>query len=62
MLFTNNEIVFMTSVSKGSLPFGIRYRMPAEEEKEAFIEEAMQSLVKKGILNEERKLTEEGWW
>lgn len=60
MLFTNNEIVFLTSVSKGSIPFGIRCRMPKEREKEAFIEEAMQSLIKKGILNEERKLTEEG--
>ena len=60
MLFTNNEIVFLVSVSKGSVPFGIRYRMPGEEERETFIEEAMQSLMKKGILNEERKLTKEG--
>lgn len=60
MLFTNNEIVFLTSVSKGSRPFGIRYRIPAEEEREVFIEEAIQSLIKKGILNDERKLTEEG--
>lgn len=60
MLFTNNEIVFLTSVSKGSRPFGIHYRMPKEGEKETFIEEAIQSLIRKGILNEERKLTEEG--
>lgn len=60
MLFTNNEIVFLTSVSKGSSPFGIHYRMPKEGEKQTFIEEAIQSLIKKGILNEEQKLTEEG--
>lgn len=60
MLFTNSEIVFLTSVSKGTRPFGIHYQMPAKEEREAFIEEAMQSLIKKGILNEERKLTKEG--
>ncbi|MCM1040671.1 MAG: DUF5081 family protein [Ruminococcus sp.] len=60
MQFTNNEIVFLTSVSVGNVPFGIHYRMPAEAEKEAFIEEALHSLMKKGILNEERKLTQEG--
>lgn len=60
MLFTNNEIVFLTSVSKGCMPFGIHYKMPKEGEKEAFIEDAIQSLMQKGILNEERKLTQEG--
>lgn len=60
MLLTNNEIVFLMSVSKGTRPFGIHYTMPKAGEKEAFIEEAMQSLMQKGILNEERKLTQEG--
>lgn len=60
MLFTNNEIIFLTSVSQGNAPFGIRYRMPAESERETFFEETIESLVKKGILNDKRKLTEEG--
>ncbi|MDE6748381.1 MAG: DUF5081 family protein [Lachnospiraceae bacterium] len=60
MLFTNNEIIFLTSVSRGNAPFGIRYRMPAESERETFFEETIESLVKKGILNDKRKLTEEG--
>ena len=28
MQFTNNEIVFLTSVSKGRVPLGTSYRMP----------------------------------
>ncbi len=60
MLFTNNEIVFFTSVSRGKTPFGVRYRMPEEGGREAFIEETMQSLMQKGILNDKRKLTKKG--
>lgn len=60
MRFTNEEIVFLTSVSGGNVPFGIKSKMPAEGEKDAFVERAIQSLMKKGILNEQRKLTQEG--
>lgn len=60
MHFNNEEIVFLTSVSRGNVPFGIKYRMPKEEERDAFVERTMQRLVEKGILDEQRKLTEEG--
>lgn len=60
MHFSNEEIVFLTSVSRGNIPFGIKYRMPKEEEKDAFVERAIQRLSKKGILDEQSKLTKEG--
>lgn len=60
MQLTNNEIVFLTSVSRGKVPFGVSYKMPPEGKKEEFVEETLQSLMKKGILNEERKLTKDG--
>ena len=60
MRFTNNEIVFLTSVSKGRVPLGVSYRMPQDGKRQEVVEETIQSLMKKGILNEERKLTEKG--
>lgn len=60
MRFNNEEIVFLTSVSRGNVPFGIKYKLPREGEKEAFVERAIQSLMQKGILDEQRKLTKEG--
>lgn len=60
MKFTNNEIVFLTSVGRGSIPFGVRYHMPQTGKEEEFIEETLQSLTEKGILDKERKLTKEG--
>ena len=60
MHFNNEEIVFLTSVSRGNVPFGIKYKMPAEGDKGAFVERAIQSLMKKGILDEQRELTKEG--
>lgn len=60
MRFTNNEIVFLTSVGRGNVPFGIRCRMPQEGKREEYITETLCSLAKKGILDEEEKLTKEG--
>lgn len=60
MRFNNEEIVFLTSVSRGNVPFGIKYKLPREGEKEAFVERAIQSLMQKGILDGQRKLTKEG--
>lgn len=60
MKLTNNEIVFLTSVGRGSIPFGVRYHMPQAGKEDEFIEETMQSLTEKGILDEEQKLTREG--
>lgn len=60
MQFTNNEIVFLTSVSKGRKPLGIHYRMPQDDRRQEFIEETIQSLIQKGLLDSERQLTKEG--
>lgn len=60
MRFNNEEIVFLTSVSRGNVPFGIKYKLPREGEKEAFVERTIQSLMQKGILDGQRKLTKEG--
>ena len=60
MRFTNQEMLFLTSVSRGRVPFGVRSLMPGEEERSAFVEETIQSLMKKGVLDEKEKLTEEG--
>ena len=60
MRFNNEEIVFLTSVSRGNVPFGIKYRLPGELERGEFIERTMQSLMKKGILDAQKKLTKEG--
>ena len=60
MVFTNQEIVFLTSVSKERMPFGVQLKPPAREDQETFIRETLQSLIKKGILDENERLTGEG--
>lgn len=60
MRLTNNEIVFLTSVSRGRVPIGVTYRLPRRNEKELFMKETIRSLMKKGILDEKENLTKEG--
>ena len=60
MRLTNQEIVFLTSVTRGRAPLGAAYQLPKQEEKERFMKETVRSLVKKGILDEEEKLTRDG--
>lgn len=60
MKFTDQEMMFLISVSRGRVPFGIDCRMPETEKKEEYIRETLDSLKKKGILNEKEKLTKEG--
>lgn len=60
MEFTNQEIMFLTSVSRGRMPFGISVRRPLKEEEEIYVKETMKSLQQKGILDEKERLTEEG--
>lgn len=60
MEFTDQEIMFLTSVSRGRMPFGVNCQMPDPAKKQDYIEETIESLAKKGILNTERKLTREG--
>lgn len=60
MRLTNNEIIFLTSVSRGRVPMGVTYHLPRQEEKEPFIKETISSLKTKGILDEKENLTKEG--
>lgn len=60
MRLTNNEIVFLISVTRGRAPLGITYHLPKPEEREAFLVETIRLLKEKGILDKEEKLTREG--
>lgn len=60
MRFTEKEIVFLTSVSRGRIPFGITWHLPEQEKKEKYIRETTDSLKGKGILATDGKLTKEG--
>lgn len=52
--------MFLTSVSHGKKPMGIALCKPKLEEKESYIRETLLSLARKGIINEEGRLTREG--
>lgn len=60
MKFTEKEMTFFVSVSRGRVPFGITCSVPRQEEKEDFIKETIKSLTEKRILDENQKLTKEG--
>lgn len=60
MKFTEQEMMFLISVSRGRVPFGISCRMPEPGKKEEYIRETLDSLKKKGILDGKGKLTKEG--
>lgn len=60
MYFTNQEILFLISVSRGRELLGIETKMPVQEKREVFIKETIQSLIQKGILDKEERLTVEG--
>jgi len=57
---TEEELIFMNSVTKGPVPFGVFLKYPVWKDTEDLKEEIVRSLQKKGILNEERKITEFG--
>ena len=60
MRFSEKEIVFLTSVSRGRLPFGVTYEIPPVSERKNYVEETIRSLKKKAILDEAGQLTREG--
>lgn len=60
MRFSKQEIMFLTSVSRGNKPEGISLCMPQTGEKEKYIQETLLSLAQKGIINPEGRLTKEG--
>ncbi len=57
---TEDELLFINSVTKGPVPFGVFLKYPAWKDTEDLKEEILLSLQKKGIVNEEKKITEFG--
>ena len=60
MKISNEEMMFMLSVSRGRKPLGIHTIMPSETERETYIRSTIQSLNRKGIVDNQEKLTKEG--
>lgn len=60
MILTTNEIVFLTSVSKGRKPLGVTYTLPSDGNRIRYMEETMEMLKEKKILDEQQKLTTDG--
>lgn len=52
--------MFLTSVSRGRVPFGVQCTVPEDEDRERYIAETMKSMAQKGILDENQRLTDKG--
>lgn len=57
---TEEELLFINSVTKGPVPFGVFLKYPAWKDTGDLKEEILLSLQEKGIVNEEKKITEFG--
>ncbi len=57
---TKEELIFLNNVTKGPAPFGVVLRYPRWRDAEELKEEIVASLQEKGILDEERKITQYG--
>lgn len=57
---TKEELIFLNNVTKGPAPFGIFLRYPKWRDTEELKEEIVTSLQEKGILDEEKKITQYG--
>lgn len=60
MKFSNNEMIFLNSLSDGPVPFGLSFHMPEDKEKDRFILETIQSLQEKNIIGADGKLSKLG--
>lgn len=60
MKFSDSEMMFMISVSRGRKPLGIDIKIPEESQREEYIKDAIYSLRNKNIVDENLKLTKEG--
>lgn len=60
MKFTENEMVFLNSITEGDTVFGIPLRFCIKQEKEKEIENTIQGLIQKGILKSKSVLSEQG--
>lgn len=60
MNFSKQEIAFLTSISRGRAPLGVKCPIPKPEEREKYIEEAIASMKEKNIIGADDELTKEG--
>ncbi len=60
MKISQNELLFINSVTKGPEPFGVFLRYPGEEKYSGYKKEVIQTLQMKRILNDNQKFTNEG--
>ncbi len=60
MEFTEQEIMFLTSVSRGRKPLGVTLSMPTSEERKQYIQSTLQSLEEKGFIDTAGNLTKDG--
>ncbi|NLK76324.1 MAG: DUF5081 family protein [Clostridiales bacterium] len=60
MRFTENEMVFFNSITKGNDVFGIPLKFRPQESHEEEVKKTIQGLMKKGVLASETELTKQG--
>lgn len=60
MILTEKEIIFLTSVSRGRAPLGVTYTLPPETKRRQYIEETLQKLREKNLVDQEGSLTMDG--
>lgn len=61
MKFTENEMVFLNSITEGKYIFGLNIEFSYKNNRAAEIENTIQGLIKKGILESETKLSSVGF-
>lgn len=60
MRFSKQEIMFLTSISRGRVPLGVECPLPETVERERYITETIAAMKEKGIIGDDHKLTKEG--
>lgn len=61
MRLSNEEIVFLTSTSRGRTPLGVKYRISGkQQEKDKFIDKTFEILKQKNIVDDNYMLTMDG--
>lgn len=58
--FTEEELTFINSITKGPAPFGVFLKYPVWRDTEELKSEVLTSLQEKQILGEDKKITEYG--
>lgn len=60
MRFSEHEMVFLNSITKGNEVFGIPLHFIPEQDRETEVQKTIQGLVEKGVLESETKLSPKG--